>query len=365
MGLLAATPSGAGSAGGARLDRVGSFNQPMYVHGPSGAEGLLFVVERPGVVKVLRNGADRGVFLDIRNLVSCCVSERGLLSIAFADWNTTRRFYVFFTDNQGDLRISEFKRTQANPLRAAKRTRRDLLDIRHRAYPNHNGGQLQWGPNDRLFIGTGDGGGFGDPGENAQDKSSLLGKLLRINPLRNPPGPRAYAIPRSNPYVGRNGRNEIFSRGLRNPWRFSFDRGRVLIGDVGQDRFEEVDVERIGHAAGANFGWDNFEGYAPFEDGALARHDRPIHVYSHASPCRSITGGYVVRDPDLLGLQGRYLYGDYCSGEIRSLIPRLSGAQDDSNTGLGMGFGLVSFGEDARDNVYVIIGGAVYRIAPG
>jgi len=322
------------------------------------------VVERAGRIRILRNGEDRGVFLDIRHLVRCCDGERGLFSIAFANWRTSRRFYVYFTDNQGDLRISEFRRKRTNPMRAAVRTRRDLLDIRHRAYSNHNGGQLQWGPDDRLYIATGDGGGGGDPGENAQDKSSLLGKLLRINPLRNPPGPRAYAVPRSNPYVGRRGRNEIFARGLRNPWRFSFDGGRVLIGDVGELRFEEVDAERLSEAAGANFGWDNFEGYQPYEGGALARHDRPIHVYSHANGRCSITGGYVVRDPDLPGLQGRYLYGDYCTGKIRSLIPRLSGAGDDSDTGLGTGFGLVSFGEDARNNVYVIIDGTVYRIEP-
>jgi glucose/arabinose dehydrogenase len=343
-------------AGGLGLSVVGSFDQPMYVHGPRGARRILFVVEREGTVKVLKNGRPRGTFLDIRGLVGCCESERGLFSIAFAPWRKSRRFYVFFTDNQGDLRIAEFKRNKGNPLRAGERSRRDLLDIRHRSAANHNGGQLQWGPDNKLYIATGDGGTGGGP---AQSKRSLLGKILRINPLRRK-GPGPYSIPRDNPFVGRRGKNEIFSRGLRNPWRFSFDRRKILIGDVGQSSFEEVDAERLRKARGANFGWHNYEGDSLFEGPALRKHDRPIHTYTHGSGRCAITGGYVVRDKDLGGLRGKYVYGDLCTGQIRRLTPKLGGARNDGATGLSGG-SLVSFGEDARKNVYVVAGGTVYR----
>ena len=164
--------------------------------------------------------------------------------------------------------------------------------------------------------------------EPAQGKGSLLGKILRISPLRRR-GPGPYSIPNDNPYVGEPGRDEIFARGLRNPWRFSFAGHKIVIGDVGQDRFEEVDYERLGKARGANFGWDNYEGNAIFEGPALSNHDRPIHTYSHSGGRCSITGGYVVRDADLGPLKGRYVYGDLCTGQIRSLKPRLGGARRD------------------------------------
>ncbi len=343
--------------GGLELREVGDFAQPIYAHGPRGAPGILYVVERGGTVDVLKNGRRRGTFLDIRGLVGCCESERGLFSIAFAPWKKSRRFYVFFTDNHGDLRISEFKRERGNPLRADEGSRRDLLDIRHRSAANHNGGQLQWGSDGKLYIATGDGGTGGGP---AQSKGSLLGKVLRINPLKRK-GPGKYAVPRDNPYVGTAGLDEIFARGLRNPWRFSLDRGKIAIGDVGQDRFEEVDYERLRKAAGANFGWNKYEGNSLINGPALGNHDRPIHTYSHSGGRCSITGGYVVRDPDLGALKGRYVYGDLCTGQIRSFVPKLGGARDDSGTGLQRG-SLVSFGEDARRNVYIVAGNSVFRI---
>jgi glucose/arabinose dehydrogenase len=363
-GLAAALALGGGvsaddrrARGGLDLREVSGFEQPMYAHGPNGAPGLLYVVEREGEIEVLRNGRRRGTFLNIKNLVGCCESERGLFSIAFAPWRKSRRFYVFFTDGQGDLRISEFKRNARNPLRAIRKSRRDLLDIRHRSAANHNGGQLQWGPDGKLYIATGDGGTGGGP---AQSKSSLLGKILRINPLRRK-GPGRYSTPKDNPYVGRNGANEIFARGLRNPWRFSFDRGRIVIGDVGEGQFEEVDYEQVRRADGANFGWNSYEGNS-LQGPRLRGHDRPIHVYSHGSGRCAITGGYVVRDRDLPGLRGRYLYGDLCTGQIRSLKPKLNGARGDSATGLSVPGSLISFGTDARDNAYVVSNGSVYRI---
>ena len=347
--------------GGLELNTVGGFNSPTYVHGPPGAPGFLFVVERQGTIKILKGGESRGTFLDIRGLVRCCDGERGLFSIAFADWRDSRRFYVYYTDNSGDVAISEFRIRPNDRTRADRSTRRDLLDIEHSRFPNHNGGQLQWGPDDLLYIATGDGDGSGDPLENAQDKGSLLGKLLRINPLRNPKGSLKYGIPQDNPYVGEGGRDEIYSRGLRNPYRFSFDRNRIAIGDVGQDRFEEVNFRTLGGARDANFGWDHYEGKARFEGGPLDNHVKPVFTYSHSGGRCSITGGYVVRDSDLGGLRGRYVYGDLCTGEIRSIRASPGGAGSSSGTGLSQG-GLVSFGTDARENVYVVAGGTVYRI---
>ena len=356
----AQSPAGAPEprGGGLELRKVGDFDRPIYAHGPKGAKGLLYVVEREGKIKVIKKGRRRGTFLDIRNLVSCCVSERGLFSIAFAPWQRSRSFYVFFTDNKGDLRIASFKRKKGNPLRAAKGSRRNLLDIGHRAAGNHNGGQLQWGPDDRLYIATGDGGTGGGP---AQSKNSLLGKILRINPLRRK-GRKRYSTPKSNPYVGRKGENEIFSRGLRNPFRFSFDKRKIAIGDVGENSVEEVDYERLRSARGANFGWNHYEGNNLINPPALGNHERPIHTYSHAGGRCAITGGYVSRDPGVPSLKGRYVYGDLCTGQIRSLRPRTGGARGDSATGLSRG-SLVSFGEDARRNVYVVAGSSVFRIA--
>jgi glucose/arabinose dehydrogenase len=344
--------------GGLGLNKVGDFDQPIYAHGPRGAPGLLFVVEREGTIKVLKNGERRGTFLNIRGLVNCCASERGLFSIAFAPWQRSRRFYVFFTDSSGDLRISEFKRKRGNRLRASEGSRRDLLDIHHRDAANHNGGQLQWGPDGRLYISTGDGGTGGGP---AQDKGSLLGKILRINPLRRK-GPGPYSVPKDNPFVGKPGKNEILARGLRNPWRFSFNHRKIAIGDVGENSFEEVDYERLGIASGANFGWNHYEGNALIGGGVLSGHDKPIHTYTHGGSRCAITGGYVVHDDDLGALRGRYVYGDLCAGRIRSLKPRLGGGRDDSYTGIDAGNGLVSFGEDARHNVYVVASSSVYRI---
>jgi hypothetical protein len=352
--------------GGVELRRVGRFDQPTYVHGPGGAGGLVFVVERAGVVKVIDGGGRaRGSFLNIKRRVGCCEGERGMFSIAFPpNYERSRRFYVFFTNDQGNLEVDQFKRSRRVRWRADEGSRRKLIEIGHRRFSNHNGGQLQFGPDGLLYIGTGDGGGSGDPSENAQDRSSLLGKLLRIDPTKG--GKRRYRIPNANPYVGEQGANEVYARGLRNPWRFSFDRRRILIADVGQDAVEEVDLERVRGARGANFGWDVFEGTRRFEGGSISRHDKPIHQYGHGGGNCSITGGYVVRDRRLRSLYGRYLYADLCAGEIRSFIPRRGGSRDDSAVGLPSRSGIASFGVDARKRIYVAVmsSGKVFRLEP-
>jgi glucose/arabinose dehydrogenase len=355
--------------GGVRLEQVGQFDRPTYVHQPpSGADGLLYVVEQPGRIKVAEMASgDQHTFLDIVTKVACC-GERGMLSVAFApDYTQSGRVYVYYTAQGGDLVIEEYLRS-ADPLAADQSSARKVLEIEHSRFSNHNGGQLQFGPDGLLYIGTGDGGSFGDPAENAQSRNSLLGKLLRIDPSRG----KRYGVPKGNPYVGRKGKDEIYSRGLRNPWRFSFDRAsnRIVIGDVGQDRREEIDYETLKGARGANFGWDAFEGFARFQSPDASKppkqHERPIEDYSIAGGNCAITGGYVVRDPSLPALEGRYVYADFCGGVIRSLIPKLGSGRDDKPLGPEES-SISSFGEDAAGHVYVasLSTGRVSMLAPG
>jgi glucose/arabinose dehydrogenase len=361
------------SEGGVALKRIGSFAEPTYVAGAPGFPKLLFVVEQPGRVMVMRGAHELGhPFLDIRDLVGDG-GERGLLSIAFPpDYQRSRRFYVYYTDNDGNIRVEEFKRRSA--VRAARDSRRTVIEIPHPVNANHNGGQLQV-LGDLLYFGTGDGGSGGDPPNNAQNKRSLLGKLLRIDP--RPRNDHPYTIPADNPFVGKPGRDEIYSYGLRNPFRFSFDtttakQPRIAIADVGQNRFEELDYTSLAAAGGANFGWDAFEGFHPYEEENSGTPDpggttKPIFAYSHSrdgGSC-SIIGGYVVRDPHLPSLRGRYLYTDFCSGKLRRLVPQLGRAKGDQPLGLRVS-SPTSFGEDGRGRIYVSSqGGPVYRLVPG
>ena len=322
-------------------------------------------------MRVLRGGHELGrSFLDIRGLVSSG-GERGLLSIAFPpDYRRSHRFYVYYTDRQGNIRIDEFKRGSAT--RAARGSRRAVVEIPHPVNSNHNGGQLQF-LGDLLYFGTGDGGSGGDPPNNAQNRESLLGKLLRIDP--RPSQGRPYSIPADNPFVGKPGRDEIYSYGLRNPFRFSFDTAnakqpRIAIGDVGQNRIEEVDYTSVAAAQGANFGWDAFEGFAPYTEENSGTPDpggtvKPIFAYPHSrgGSC-SIIGGYVVGDKHLPSLRGKYIYADLCEGELRSLVPHLQRARGDRRLGLSVSTPS-SFGEDDRGHVYVVsLDGPVYRLVP-
>jgi glucose/arabinose dehydrogenase len=358
------------AGGGVALKRIGSFDEPTYVTGAPGFPKLLFVVEQPGRVAVMRGGHKLAhPFLDVTGLVGDG-GERGLLSIAFPpDYRRARRFYVYYTDSQGNIRIDEFRRRSAT--QAARGTRRNVIEIPHPVNANHNGGQLQF-LGDLLYFGTGDGGSGGDPPNNAQNKESLLGKLLRIDP--RPSNGRPYTAPADNPFVGRPGRDEIYSYGLRNPFRFSFDttsptQPRIAIGDVGQNRFEEIDYTTVSNAAGANFGWDAFEGNAPYTEENSGTADpggttKPIFAYSHSrdgGSC-SIIGGYVVGAGGPAALRGRYVYTDFCSGLLRSLVPHRRGVSDDRRLGLKVA-SPTSFGEDDRGWVYVSSqDGPVYRL---
>jgi glucose/arabinose dehydrogenase len=340
---------------GVGLKQIGRFEEPVYVAGAPGYPELLFVVEQGGTVRVLRGGNKLDTpFLDIAGLISFG-GERGLLSIAFPpDYKESGRFYVYYTDPQGDIKIDEFKRKSAT--RAARGSRRAVVEIPHRANSNHNGGQLQFLGN-LLYFGTGDGGSGGDPPNNAQNRQSRLGKLLRLDPRRSGAQP------------------QIYSYGLRNPFRFSFDtvtaeRPRIIIGDVGQNRVEEIDYTTVTGAKGANFGWDAFEGNGRYRDENSGTPDpggtvKPIFAYPHSrgGSC-TVIGGYVVGDRRLPSLYKRYVYADLCEGELRSLVPHLGGATNDRKLGLSVSTPS-SFGEDTRGRIYVTsLEGPVFRLVP-
>jgi glucose/arabinose dehydrogenase len=365
-----ALPACGSSAETVGLKKVGNFEAPVYVTAAPGFPRLLFVVEQGGRIVVLDGGKRLGrPFLDLSGAISSG-GERGLLSVAFPpDYAESKRFYVYYTDPAGNIRIDEFQR--ATPTRADPGSRRKVIVVPHPVNSNHNGGQLQF-LDDDLYVGTGDGGSGGDPPNNAQNKDVLLGKLLRIDPRQS--GGRAYTVPADNPFVGRPGRDEIYSYGLRNPFRFSFDTGggrpRLAIGDVGQNRFEEIDYTTVAAAAGANFGWDAIEGKSPYREENGGTSDpggtaKPVFVYSHdrGGSC-SVIGGYVVRDRSLPSLYGRYLYADLCEGELRILASHLTGAGGDRKLGLHVD-SPSSFGEDLAGHLYVAsLEGPVYRLVP-
>jgi glucose/arabinose dehydrogenase len=364
-GTTNATRSPSGRVG---LKKIGSFDHPVYVAGAPGFPKLLFVVEQPGRIFVLRGGHRLPhPFLDLRGRVGYDGGERGLLSVAFpSDYARSKRFYVYYTDKAGNIRIDEFRRSGAT--RAAAGSRREVIRIPHPVNANHNGGQMQF-HGGLLYFGTGDGGSGGDPPNNAQNRDVLLGKLLRIDPRAS--GGRPYSVPADNPFVGTPGRDEIFSYGLRNPFRFSFDGERIAIADVGQNQFEELDYTTLAKASGANFGWDAFEGFSKYTDENGGTADpgdtvKPIFAYSHSrggGSC-SIIGGYVIRDPRLGGLRGRYLYADFCDGRLRTLVPHLKRASDDRKLGPSVA-SPTSFGEDGQHRLYVTsLEGPVYRLVP-
>ena len=367
LGLMAVAPM---ARAGVDLVQIGDFSAPTFVTAPPGDASRVFVVERAGRVRVVRDGATLPTpFLDLGNATSV-EGERGLLSMAFAaDYATSGRFWIFYTDaRDGTLRIEEGRRDPADPDEALP-TRVPILSIPHRQ-GNHNGGQLAVGPDGALYISTGDGGGSNDPYENGQNltvrdesgasgRHSLLGKILRIVP--SPTG--GYTTPPGNPFGAPS--SEVWELGLRNPYRFAFDRasGTMVIADVGQEKVEEVDVVPPG-ASGMNFGWSFREGNVPGPRAAPAGFaaTEPVLAFSHAAGWCSIIGGAVVRDPALPDLAGRYVFGDYCLGKIWSAY--LDGGQATaSDLGLPTVPELSSFGEDACGRVYVTsLDGPVYRL---
>jgi len=360
--VLAPRPvDGAGLARGARaaaptavtFDRIpGTFDQPVYVTAPRGDTARLFVVEKTGRIRLVKDGAVLAEpFLDLSAFVSSD-GERGLLSVAFDPrYAANRRFYVNYTNLAGDTRVVRYTASVQDPDRASASSAKVLLRVRQ-PYSNHNGGQLQFGPDGRLYVGMGDGGSGGDPQGRAQDPRSRLGKMLRLS------------LGASPVKVG------VYAKGLRNPWRFSFDRktGALWIGDVGQNAWEEVDYLRPGRPAGANLGWNGYEGAHVYDRSTAARLGAaklvwPASEYSH-SLGSAVTGGYVYRGGAIASLRGFYVFGDYASGRVWAM--KGPGGTRVALPGADKAAGNISsFGEDAAGELYVVdIAGAVYRIAP-
>ncbi len=339
---------------------IDGLTRPVYLAHAGDGSGRLFVVEQAGVIRIVRDGKISATpFLDIRDRVESG-GEKGLLSVAFhPNYKENGRFFVNYTGRKdGALKtiIAEYKVSPSNPD-VADRVEKIILEI-EQPFANHNGGLNKFGPDGFLYIGMGDGGAAGDPFNFAQNLESLLGKFLRIDIEKEP-----YAIPQDNPFVGRaNTQGEIWAYGLRNPWRFSFDRctGRLFAGDVGQNRIEEIDlIEK-----GKNYGWRIMEGSQCFEPSTGCNTqglELPIAEYDHSLGC-SVTGGYVYRGTQYPALIGHYLFGDYCSGRIWSLTEDPQGRWTMRQL-IDSPFSISSFGEDEQGELYVIhYGGAVHRV---
>ena len=328
----------------------GAFDQPVYVTAPPGDTARLFVVEKTGRIRILQNGSLLPqAFLNLSAQVSKG-GEQELLSMAFdPHYATSGRFYVDYTDRHGDTRVARYRVSGADPNVANASSARVILRVAQ-PYSNHNGGQLQFGPTGRLFVGMGDGGSGGDPQQHAQDPRSRLGKLLRLNVNVSPV------------------KVSIYAKGLRNPWRYSFDRstGALWIGDVGQNAWEEIDYLRPGRPAGANLGWNGYEGTHVYNAAVAATLKKssltwPVSQYNHSTG-EAVTGGYVYRGSAIPALRRFYLFADFQSGRVwakkgpRGARYALSGAD-------GKVSQISSFGQDAAGELYIVsLAGSVYRI---
>jgi glucose/arabinose dehydrogenase len=355
-----AAPQAAGAPGIRVEPFADGFESPLYATHAGDDSGRIFVVEKRGAIRIVRDGARvERPFLDIVDRVGSDASERGLLSVAFhPEYRENGLLFVNYTDKNGDTVISRFQVT-ADPDAADPASEQVLLQIDQPA-ANHNGGLVKFGPDGFLYIGMGDGGRAGDPWGNAQNPEALLGKLLRIDV----DGGEPYAIPADNPFAGGGGRPEIWATGLRNPWRFSFDRadGTLFIADVGQNQFEEVNVQPAA-AAGLNYGWNITEAQECYAASGCdtANLVAPATQYSHDEGC-SITGGYVYRGAEFPALAGTYIFGDYCSGRIWTL--RGSGDAWQREDALQVDFQVASFGEDQAGELYItgIDDGTLYKV---
>jgi len=348
---------------------VGGLTRPLGVVDAGDGSGRLFVVQQTGEVLIFNGTSLQATpFLDVSGDVACC-GEQGLLGLAVhPDYAANGRFFVDYTDTNGDTRVVEYQ-VSADPDIADPASARVLLTV-DQPYTNHNGGNLQFGLDGYLYVGLGDGGGGGDPEENGQDPTTLLGSILRIDVDASDP-PLEYAIPSDNPFVGNpSGRDEIWVYGLRNPWRFSFDRltGDLFIGDVGQGRLEEIDLQPASSPGGENFGWDVMEGslcYEPSSGCDTTGLVLPILEYGR-SLGRSVTGGYRYRGAASPRLDGVYLFADYVLGTVWGTVPRCDG-QWEAQTLLESGVLVSSFGEDAAGELFLVqyssgSSGAVHRL---
>ncbi len=300
---------------------------PLLATSPP-ADPRLFIVQRAGVIEIVDSGSPLTTFLDVNDSIAIAGDEQGLLGLAFhPGYASNRRFFIYYTTNTHNI-VAEYTTRADDPSRADAASRKIILSIADFA-ANHNGGMIEFGADGYLYVSTGDGGGGGDPQETAQNLDSLLGKILRID-IDAPGAGRAYGIPADNPYAGGGGAPEVFMYGLRNPWRWSFDRGTgdIYIGDVGQERVEEVNVVAPAAAAGANFGWDDCEGQFDYEGtGCAIGGNRVLPAYAEIRPAgggtsdwTSVIGGQVYRGACFPDLVGRYFFSDNNNGGLYSFV---------------------------------------------
>ncbi len=351
------------------------FDQPVHITHAGDGSDRLFVVERAGVVWIIDDDAVTSTpFLDITDRVLADTSERGLLSIAFPPgFSGDGHFYAYYTSlpggtiSAGESIVARFQVAGG----IGDRDSEEILLSVPQPQPNHNGGQIAFGPDGYLYIALGDGGGAGDPDGNAQNLTTLLGALLRID-VEAATGPD-YDIPPDNPFAGAQfGRDEIWAWGLRNPWRFSFDRatGDLYIGDVGQGRQEEINFQPAASTGDENYGWNRMEGLLCYPASVnvcdQAGLTRPIAVYNHGAGDCAVTGGFVYRGTEIEDLRGVYLYGDFCSGRIRGFRVNPTGLVQDGIL-LDTNLQISTFGEDETGSLHVAdyAGGVIYRIEQG
>ncbi|MFD9865608.1 PQQ-dependent sugar dehydrogenase [Streptomyces niveus] len=350
-------PRGPRAAADVKLTEVAKAQNPIA--GAAGPRGTVWIAERAGTVRVLTDSGLSEPVLDISSETTTD-GERGLLGVAFD--NRLAYFYISYTDLEGTSTIDEIA------LRNGKlqpQTRRTVF-TQTQPYENHNGGDIKFGPDGYLYIALGDGGAGGDPHGNGQKLDTLLGKILRIDPAGGRQTGKPYTIPRNNPFVNDpNALDEIWAYGLRNPWRFSFDSGTgdMLIADVGQSDWEEIDWAPARSRGGENYGWASMEGTHPFRGGTEpANHTRPVFEYDRNGLGCAVTGGYVYRGQAIPALRGQYLYSDYCDGTVRTLKLKYGKVTGQSDLGVTNGE-VISFVQDGAGELYVLaIGGSVSRI---
>jgi len=364
----AAPPSSSPGVPALRLVAQG-LTSPLFLTSPPGDSARQFIVQQDGRIRIVRNDTLLPTpFLDISSQVKSG-GEQGLLGLAFhPNYRQNGWFYVYYTNVSGDIRVVRLT-VSADPSVADPATGDTVLAVVHQPNTNHNGGMLLFGPDGYLYAGLGDGGGGGDPSGNGQNRAVLLGKILRLDVDHGSP----YIIPATNPFASDpNARGEVWDYGVRNPWRFSFDRanGDLYIADVGQNLYEEVDVEPSGGRGGVNYGWNVMEGLHCYNASScnMTGLTLPVLEYSHADGSCSVIGGYVYRGKAVPVLAGQYLYADLCSGWGKSFqfAAGRAGNLQNWTTQLGTGPNVSSFGEDARGELYIVnLGGKVYRIVAG